>query len=479
MGKKNKAGITVDKLEKPNEWYTEIIAKSNLIEYTDVSGCYILKPKSQFIWDTIHDFMDKLIKERKVKNASFPLFIPESYLLKEQDHVEGFSPEVAWVTKAGDTELNEKLAIRPTSETIMYPAYAKWIRSHNDLPLKLNQWCSVVRWEFKNPMPFLRSREFYWQEGHTAFATKKEADTEAKDILLNVYKKTYEELLAIPCMTGKKSEKEKFAGADYSLSCEVYLPIGKAIQGCTSHHLGQNFAKAFNITFTDTDQKDKYVYQNSWGFTTRSIGVAIMMHSDSHGLVLPPRIAENKLAIVPIQKKGGKDVTSYAKAIAGELGEFNPILDDREQYSPGWKFNEHELNGIPLRIEIGEKEMAEGKLTLMRRDTLEKKSVERKDLAETIKNELDAMHDALFKKAQSFLDDNLIESYDKKEIIKAVKKGKVVKTVYDGTIETEDIIKDQTTGKTLVIPFDAKKPDKACPFSGKPAKHEVYLARSL
>jgi prolyl-tRNA synthetase len=306
MASKNDKGILFDKEKETNKWYTDVISKCDLIEYTDVSGCYILKPKSQFMWDTIRTFMDAEFKKLGVKNASFPLLIPEKLLTKEEEHVEGFAPEVAWVTHAGSSKLSERLAIRPTSETIMYAAYSKWVRSYNDLPIRLNQWCSVVRWEFKNPMPFLRSREFYWQEGHTAFATKKEADDEAHQIL-DIYAKVYSDLLAIPVLKGKKSDGEKFAGADYSLSCEVMLPIGKAIQGGTSHHLGQNFSKAFDIKFIDRDEKEKFVYQNSWGLSTRSLGVMIMMHSDSKGLVIPPRVAENKVVIIPVLAKEGND----------------------------------------------------------------------------------------------------------------------------------------------------------------------------
>lgn len=481
MAKKRKTlGIEFDKVKQTNEWYTDVINKAGLIEYTDVSGAYILKPKAQFIWDTIRGYIDNLIKERGVRNASFPLFIPEKYLLREKKHVEGFSPEVAWVTHAGETKLNERLAVRPTSETIMYPAYAKWIRSHNDLPLKLNQWCNVIRWEFKHPVPFLRSREFYWQEGHTAFATKKEADDEAKDILLNVYKKTYEDLLAIPCLLGRKSQGETFAGADYSLSAEIYLPIGKAIQGCTSHHLGQNFAKVFGIQFVDDKQKKRYVFQNSWGFTTRSIGVAVMMHSDNKGLVIPPRVAENKVIIVPILKKNNVKVINYARKVKEELEEFNPVIDEREGYSVGWKFNEAELNGYPVRIEIGDKEMAGHEVTVVRRDNLEKQTLKLSALKEQIELVLEQMHKDMLKKARNLMKKNTVEEYDLKKIIELVKEGKIVKTVFDGSEETEEIIKDKTGGKPLVIPFKGKpKKGKKCPFSGKKAKEVVYVAKSL
>ncbi|MFP4118186.1 MAG: proline--tRNA ligase, partial [Candidatus Woesearchaeota archaeon] len=427
---KSTLGINVKKDDDVNQWYSDLIQKSGLIEYSDVSGCYILRPKSQFIWDTIRDFMDSRIKRKGVKNVSFPLFIPESLLTKEKEHVEGFSPEVAWVTHGGNTELPERLAIRPTSETIMYPAYSKWIRSYNDLPLKLNQWGNVVRWEFKHPLPFLRSREFYWQEGHTAFATKEEADAEAKDILLDLYKRTYEELLAIPCLTGYKSEKEKFAGADYSISCEIYLPIRKAIQGCTSHHLGQNFSKAFNITYLDKDGSEKHVYQNSWGFTTRSIGIMIMTHSDSRGLVLPPKVAENQVAVIPITRKSNMDtINKRCDELSRELKRYNPFVDKRDK-SMGFKLNDAELNGYPIRVEIGEKELENDAAVLVRRDTLEKQTVPFGSLKDIIKVVLEEIQSNLFRKAQKNLQDNITESYQLKEIKRLVADGKIVKTVF-------------------------------------------------
>jgi prolyl-tRNA synthetase len=414
-----------------------------------------------------------------VKNASFPLLIPEKLLLKEKEHVEGFSPEVAWVTHAGNSELSERLAIRPTSETIMYPAYAKWIRSHNDLPLRLNQWCSVVRWEFKNPIPFLRSREFHWQEGHTVFANKEEADQETLEIL-KIYEKTYKELLAIPCLIGRKSDSEKFAGANYSLSCEIFLPIGKAIQGCTSHHLGQNFSKAFDIKFLDKDEKEKFPFQNSWGFSTRSIGIMIMMHSDSKGLVIPPRIAENKLIIIPVlAKEGNEKILAEVNNIQKVLQEFEPLVDSRDQYSYGWKLNDAELKGYPLRIEIGKKELAEEVVTLVRRDTLDKVKVPLNNLFVEVKKSLEEMHQSMYDKAKKYVESNIVEEFDEQKIYSLIKDGKVVKTVFDGSKEAEEIIKENSSGKTLVIPFDSSVNNKKCPFTKNTAKYEIYLARSL
>ncbi len=481
MGK-NKSGIEFDKTEQTNEWYTDVINKANLIEYTDVSGCYILKPRAWYIWEQIQAYMDKKIKKKGVKNAAFPLFIPEHLLTKEKEHVEGFAPEVAWVTHGGNSKLAERLAIRPTSETVMYAAYSKWVRSHNDLPLKLNQWCNVVRWEFKHPQPFLRTREFYWQEGHTVFATKEEAVLETKDILIDVYKKMYEEVLAIPVLFGFKSEKEKFAGAVHTMSVEPFLPIGKAIQGGTTHYLGQNFAKAFNIQFTDTDQKKKFVHQNSWGLSTRSIGAMVMMHSDSHGLVLPPKVAEHKVIIVPIIRKDNKEkVLKFAENIKKELATFNPFLDDRENYSVGWKFNEAELYGYPIRIEIGEQEVDAKKVTVVRRDILQKENIPAKNLKEKVSKMLETMHKDMYNKAKKFLDDSIVvEEKDVKKIAKYVKEGKIVKTIFDREKDTDEIIKAQTGGKTIIIPFDeVPKKGAKCPFTGNEAKAVVYIAKSL
>ncbi len=480
-------GIREKKEQDPNAWYTEIVTKAELIDYTEVSGCYILRPKAQYIWDTIRTVMDARLKERGVKNASFPLLIPERLLKTEEEHVEGFTPEVAWVTHAGETLLPERLAIRPTSETIMYPAYAKWIRSHKNLPLKLNQWCSVVRWEFKHPMPFLRSREFLWQEGHTAFATQQEAEEEAMDILIGVYKYVYEELLAVPCIAGIKTLREKFAGATHSLSCECYLPIGKAVQGCTSHYLGTNFAKAFNITYTAEDQQTHHVHQNSWGFSTRAIGVTVMMHSDNKGLILPPRVAQNRLCILPVfgkvvdGKSSNADVIEYCETLAEMLREHDPIVDSREQHTFGFRIADAELSGVPLRLDVGPKEMVEGKVTLVRRDTGVKESVFVRDLVAYIPQVLDSIHSNLFARAKAVLDGAIVEEHASVERIAAlVAEGKIVLTPYDGDGATDDMIRETTGGKTLCIPF-GKHPEAGavCVFSGKPARHVVYIGKSL
>lgn len=479
MAKKSQEGLTVKKEENFSEWYTQLIQKAELAEYTSVSGAIILRPNSYSIWEKIQSYVDSKIKKMGVKNAYFPLFIPESLLSKEQEHVKGFVPEVAWVTQAGETKLKERLAVRPTSETIMYPAYSKWIRSHKDLPLLINQWCNVVRWEFKNPIPFLRTREFLWQEGHTVFATEKESKKHNRDVL-KMYRQTFEDLLAIPVLEGVKTDKEKFAGADFSESVEAYLPNGKAIQGATTHCLGQNFAKPFNIKFKDKDEKDKYAWQNSWGITTRTIGVLIMVHSDNKGLVLPPKLAANQVVIVPIMFEKDKKVLDKAKELFRGLGKYGPLLDDRLEVTPGYKFNEWELKGIPIRIEIGPKDLKKKEVVLVRRDTGKKRAVKMKDIKKVLDKELKDMQEALFKKAQKLLYDNIVESDNLKDTVNKIKEKKIVLVPLKNSVKVEDILKEKTGGaKTLNRPL--KQPPikgKKCIVSGEPADYWVYVAKS-
>jgi prolyl-tRNA synthetase len=479
MKKEQTLGLTVKKQKNISEWYSQVIIKSGLIDYSLVSGCIVYKPYSYAIWEKIKEVVDKRLKAMGVKNAYFPLFIPERLLKKEQVHVKGFSPEVAWVTHAGDTKLEERLAIRPTSETIMYESYAKWIRSWRDLPLKLNQWNNVVRWEFKHPVPFLRGREFLWNEGHTAFATKQEAEKEAIDIL-NMYNDICSEYLALPGIKGRKTEKEKFAGAEYTMSIEYFLPTGKAVQGPDSHHDGQNFAKAFDIKFLDKGEKEQYVWQNTWAITTRMIGIIVLMHGDDKGLVLPPRIAPNKIVIVPIIfEKTKNKVLKKARELANKLSKYDVILDDREEYNPGWKFNEWELKGIPIRIEIGPKDLEKKQVVLVRRDNFKKQFVEFKDIDNKIDKTLKEIQDNLFKKAKKFLDSNIIKVETWDEFIKAIDNKKLVKAFFCGKIECEDLIKDKSQGVTTrVIPFNQPKQIRKCVHCGKKAKFMVYFAKA-
>ena len=370
----NNKGITAEK-DEFSEWFTQIMLKADLADYTDVSGCIVFKPTAWQIWEKIQEVCNKGFKKLGVKNIAFPLLIPEKFLVKEESHVKGFSPEVAWVTYAGDTKLNERLAVRPTSEAIMYPSFSKWIRSYRDLPLKYNQWSNVVRWEFKHPIPFLRTREFYFNEGHTVYATEQQAEKEREEII-KIYKDLCDNYLALPSLTGKKTDKEKFAGAVYSYSLEHYMPNGRAIQGPIFHFDGQNFAKAYDIKFLDENEKPQYAFQNTWAISTRNLGIMFAVHSDKKGLILPPKVAPNQIVIIPIFKEENKkQVLQEAKKIKQSLSIHNPILDEREYQTPGFKFNEYELKGIPIRIEIGPKDLEKKQAIIVRRDDLSKTPV--------------------------------------------------------------------------------------------------------
>jgi prolyl-tRNA synthetase len=470
-------GITVKKSEDFAKWYTEVVQKAELIDYSDVSGCYILRPYGFAIWETLVSFVDARIKEKGVKNVSFPLFIPESLLKKEEDHVEGFTPEVAWVTHSGESKLNERLAIRPTSETIFYPSYAKWIRSHRDLPLRLNQWANVVRWEFSECTPFLRSREFFWQEGHTAFATKKEADEEVLDIL-DLYRESFEDLFAVPVFKGLKSEKEKFAGADYTTSVETFLPVGKAIQGATSHALGQNFAKAFDIQFFDEKEKKQFVWQNSWGISSRSVGVMIIAHGDDKGLVLPPKVAPIQVVVVPILfDKSRDEVLAKVKELEEKLMSFRVEVDLRD-HSPGWKFNEWELKGVPVRIEIGPKDVTKGHVVVARRDNGEKEFVKFEDVASRVQEIMDDIQSSLLTKAKKFMTDSLVTVSSVDDFKKAVTSKKMARAFWCGSKDEEQKLKDDTKGaKSLNFPF-AEEEKGVCFVCSKKDCKVAYFAKS-
>lgn len=477
MAEEKLVGITAKKEENFSEWYTQLIQKAELADYTDVSGCIVFRPRAYAIWEKIQTWFDARIKELGVKNAYFPLFIPEHLLTKEAEHVEGFTPEVAWVTHAGKSKLQQRLAVRPTSETIMYESYKKWIQSHRDLPLRLNQWCNVVRWEFKNPVPFIRTREFLWQEGHTAFADKKKAEQEVQDILV-LYKRVYEELYAVPALIGRKSENEKFAGAEYTLSVETFVPSGRAIQAATSHHLGQNFAKAFDITYLDEKGKHAHPYQNSWGMSTRTIGVMLMTHSDNKGLVIPPRVASTQAVIVPIIfEKSKQQVLDASRKLAKSLKGIDVFIDDRD-YSSGWKFNEWELKGIPIRIELGPKDIEKGQAIIVRRDTGKKETIAQTKLATRIPKLLEEIQENLLKRAQTFIDEETVTVKDWKTFEKAVKAKKLIYTQWCDTPQCEETIKEKTGVKTLNKPFDQQKTSGTCVHCDKKAKTWVYFARS-
>ncbi|KAF2121485.1 hypothetical protein BDV96DRAFT_483975 [Lophiotrema nucula] len=414
-------GIDVAKEDDLGEWYSQVVTKGQMISYYDVSGCYILEPASYAIWEAIKLWFDSQIKTLKVRNAYFPIFISADNLEREKEHVEGFAAEVAWVTKGGKSDLEKPVAVRPTSETAMYPYFARKIQSHRDLPLKLNQWNNVVRWEFKNPTPFIRSREFLWQEGHTAHLTKEEAGAEVMQIL-DWYADVYQELLAVPVVKGTKTENEKFPGADYTTTIEGFIPAtGRGIQAATSHCLGQHFSKMFNITVEDPAPKDGKkaehinVWQNSWGLTTRSIGVMIMTHGDNRGLVIPPRVAEIQVIVIPVgvtaktTPEARDDLYGKVKAIAEDLESVGVRVetDYREGYSPGWKFNDWELKGVPLRIEFGPKDAEKGVVTTSRRDIDDKNDARGESKVSDVKEEIPK----LLEKIQSDMFDRADKAY--------------------------------------------------------------------
>lgn len=473
-------GITVRKDEDFDEWYTQLIIKAEIADYSPVSGCMVLRPLGYAIWENIVRVTDELFKKIGIQNTYFPIFIPERLLKKEQEHVKGFEPEVAWVTEAGHSKLDERLAIRPTSETIMYEVISRWIRSWRDLPLRLNQWNNVVRWEFRHPTPFLRTREFLWNEGHTIFATKEEAELEREQIL-GIYKKVTEEYMALPGLIGRKSEREKFAGAEASYSIEHLLPDGKAIQGPDFHSDGQNFARAFEITFIDKNGKRQYAWQNTWALTTREIGVMLATHGDDKGAVIPPRLAPIQIVIVPIIERGAKlKVIREARRIYEFLkGRFRVILDDRDHITPGRKFNEWELKGVPLRIEIGPKDIREKKVVFARRDNGKKHDVPIKGIAEAAEKELNSIQANLLKRAREFLKKNIHNVYSYDEMRSIIKeRGGIIVAPWCGSEECEVRIKEETGAKIINIPLKQKGERSRCIYCGKDASIVANFAKS-
>lgn len=482
-------GLSAKKDDNFGEWYSEVVVSGELIEYYDISGCYILRPWTMSIWEVMQAFFDAEIKEMKIKNCYFPLFVSPGVLQKEKDHIEGFAPEVAWVTKSGQSDLEVPIAIRPTSETVMYPYYSKWIRGHRDLPLKLNQWCNVVRWEFSNPTPFIRSREFLWQEGHTAFATKEEADKEVLEIL-ELYNRIYEEYLAVPVIKGKKSEHEKFAGGLYTTSVEAFIPnTGRGIQGATSHCLGQNFAKMFEINFENDKGEKAMVWQNSWAYSTRTIGVMVMVHGDDKGLVLPPKVAAVQVIVIPVPYKDAdtKGIFDACDATVETLTKagFRAEADFRDNYSPGWKYSHWEMKGVPLRIEIGPKDLANEQVRAVRRDNSAKIDIPMASLVEQVKDMLASIQQSLFDAAKQKRDAciQVVKTWD--EFVEALSQKKMIFAPWCDEEEVERDVKARTKGeigaaKTLCSPFEqpALEEGTLCFASGKPAKKWTYWGRS-
>ncbi len=478
--KEEKKGITVKKEENFSEWYQDLILKSELADYSSVSGCIVFRPRSYAVWEKVQKVIDAEFKKIGIQNTYFPLFIPESLLSREQEHVKGFVPEVAWVTHAGETKLNERLAVRPTSEAIMYESYSKWVRSWKDLPLKLNQWNSVVRWEFKHAVPFLRTREFLWNEGHNVYSNEQDLEKDRKDIL-KIYADFLKDYMALPSLVGKKTDREKFAGAKATYSIELILPNGKAIQGPDFHDDGQNFAKAYNIKFLNKDSKEEYAYQATYAITTRMLGVMFAIHSDDKGLVLPPKLADNQVVIIPILfDESKKAVLKKAGEIRKTLSDLNPHLDDREGYSPGWKYSEWELKGVPLRIELGPKDLEKNQVMIARRDNGEKIAVKIKDLSKKVPQMLEDMQKNLYKKAEKLIEEGLVEIKTMPELQKAVQNKKIALAPFCGDPECEEKVREKNEGvKSLNSPLNQKPlKGKKCFSCGKTAEFMVYFGKS-
>ena len=459
------------------QWYTDVVKKAELMGYSSVKGCMIFKPAGYAIWENIQKELDRRFKETGVENVYMPMFIPESLLEREKDHVEGFAPEVAWVTYGGLNPLQERLCVRPTSETLFCDFYKDEIQSYRDLPKVYNQWCSVVRWE-KETRPFLRSREFLWQEGHTAHATAEEAEARTQQ-MLNVYADFCEQVLAIPVVKGRKTDKEKFAGAEATYTIEALMHDGKALQSGTSHNFGDGFAKAFGIQYTDKDNKLKYVHQTSWGMTTRLIGALIMVHGDDSGLVLPPKIAPVQVDVIPImQNKDGVLNKAYEVKEALVKAGLRVKVDDTDK-KPGWKFSEQEMRGIPVRVEMGPRDIEAGQAIIVRRDTREKTTVAIESLAEEIKNILDKMQTEMLERARTHREAHtyVATNYDEFKDVVANKPG-FVKAMWCGDQACEDKIKEETTATSRCMPFEQEHLSDVCVCCGRPAKKMVYWGKA-
>ena len=455
------------------QWYTDVILKTDMVDYGPVKGTMVIKPYGYAIWENIQHYLDKEFKKRGVQNAYFPLLIPESYLKKEAEHVEGFAPEVAVVTYAGGEELSEKLIIRPTSETIICEMYAKWIKSYRDLPMVMNQWCNVMRWE-KTTRPFLRTSEFLWQEGHTVQACKEDAERDTQE-MLKVYSDCLRNLMAIPTLTGRKTEKEKFAGAVATYGMEAVMKDGKCLQAGTTHDLGQNFAKSSNIRFLNKNGELEYGYSTSWGVSTRLIGALVMVHGDERGLRMPPNIAPIQAVIVPIANhKPG--VNEKCQEVYDELirAEVRVKLDNSDN-TPGWKFNEYEMKGVPVRLEIGPRDIENNVLTAVRRKKKKKVQLNLDNVVDELKNLLKDIQDNMLKQAEDNLKAAIVETDNFDELVKAVNDGKVVLSYHCGNTECEEEIKQKTTIKTRVI----HSYDEAhnCIYCGKPSKYRIYFGK--
>ena len=471
-------GITVSKNDNFSEWYTQVIIKAELADYAPVKGLIVLRPDGYSIWESIKESLDSKLKETGHRNGFLPVLIPESLLAKEKEHFEGLNPEVFWVTHSGNSELGDRLALRPTSETLAYSLFSKWIRSWRDLPLKMNFWNTALRAEIKGTKPFLRTSEFLWQEGHTVHATKDEAEKEVADIL-ELYKKTIEEELAVPVITGKKSENDKFVGAVYTDTLESLMPDGKALQMGTSHFLGQNFSKPFDVKYLDETNTETFAWQTSWGVSWRLIGGMIMTHGDDKGLILPPKIAPIQVVIIPIYTNDDKDsVIQKAHQIKDDLSkiELRVHLDDREQLTPGFKFNDWEMKGIPIRIEIGPKDIAKKQVVLVRRHNRTKTSLNMDSLTEEISSELKNIQKEMFDAAKKILDERIVRVSEYQQFKEQLDNGKMIDCSWCGNQTCEDKIKEETGADIRVIPSDNTKAE-TCIYCKNSGTTNVLFAR--
>ncbi|SDF14590.1 proline--tRNA ligase [Halorientalis regularis] len=482
MSDSQELGITESKEHATGEWYAEVIQKAKLADYAPMGGFIVTRPRGYALWERLQNHLDAWFKDTGVTNAYFPMFIPESYLEKEKDIVEGFDPEVAWVTHGGYDELEERLAVRPTSESIITPFLAQWTRSHRDLPHRVNQWCSVVRWEATETKPFFRTKEFLWQEGHTAHEDGDEAWDEAMT-RLDQYENLYEDVLAIPVLRGRKPDHDKFPGADTTTTVEALMPDGKSVQGATSHYLGQSFAEAYDVTYVDENEDEQTAHTTSWGLSWRSLGALVMTHSDDQGLVLPPALAPEQVVIVPIWQEDTKEeVLDYAEELALDLDEeFRVHLDDRDERNPGFKYNEWELKGVPLRIEVGPNEVDDEEVTLVHRPDGETETADRDDLDETVEDHLDTVFAKLKADAEENLEENVREAHSREDILGTIgQHGGYVKAPWCGDEDCEDPIKEAIAAEIVMVPMDpdAEPIGDDCAICGEDATETAYFAKS-
>ncbi|PSP93769.1 proline--tRNA ligase [Halobacteriales archaeon QS_4_62_28] len=483
MSEEQELGITESKEHSPGEWYTEVVQKAELADYAPMGGFIVTRPRGYAVWERLREHLDGWFKNTGVQNAYFPLFIPESYLEKEKDVVEGFDPEVAWVTHGGHDELEERLAVRPTSESIIAPFLAQWTRSHRDLPLRVNQWCSVVRWEATETKPFFRTKEFLWQEGHTAHRDEDDAVEETMT-RLDQYERLYKEVLAMPPMKGRKPEHDKFPGAHTTTTIETLMPDGKSVQAATSHYLGTSFAEAFDIKYIDEGENERTAHTTSWGISWRAMGALIMTHSDDQGLVLPPTLAPKQVVVVPIWQEDTRDeVLEYAADIAAELDEagIRAHLDDRDHRNPGFKYNDWELKGVPLRIEIGPNEVEDGEVTFSHRPDGQSVTKSSTDIVDTTREQLDEVFAKLYASAEETLEGEIREAESREEILGTIGQyGGYVKCGWCGDEDCEEPIKDAIAAEIVMVPLDRDEEPvhDECAICGEIAEETAYFAKS-